>query len=276
VPDHVAATDTAVRGAGEAPRAATPRSRIVIEGAQKSFAGRRVVDIDHLVLGDHPVEGLIGPNGAGKTTFMRLVMGSLPLDAGRVWLETPDRDRIQLSRLPAHRIARHRVVKTNQVITDFDGLTILDSLLLAVTSASHERPFRLWGERALHRAHRHEIDRYLDHFSIRDPHRLALSAGEKKLVDIVRCLLLRPAVLLLDEPTAGLTGEMTQRVMSAVRDLADEGAAVVIIEHDLDVIWNLSAQVTFMAEGRVLLQGDPAEIRKNTTVIESYLGQGHV
>jgi ABC-type branched-subunit amino acid transport system ATPase component len=92
----------------------------------------------------------------------------------------------------------------------------------------------------------------------------------------MRCLLLKPSVLLLDEPTAGLPGEVTQRVMDAVADLAARGTTVVIIEHDLDVIWSLCSQVTFMAEGRVALRGEPAVIREHATVVESYLGQGHV
>lgn len=251
------------------------RATLVIKDAKKSFAGRTVVDVDSLVLGQHPIEGLIGPNGAGKTTLMRLIMGSLPLDSGTIMLSRPGRD-IQLSGEPAHKVARHGVVKTNQVITDFASLTILDSLLLAVTEPRRERPWRLGGERATYREHREQIQHYLDHFGLDQPKRLALSAGEKKLVDIIRCLLLEPAVLLLDEPTAGLPGEVTEKVMSAVAGLADRGTAVVIIEHDLDVIWNLCSQVTFMAEGHVLLQGEPAEIRAHKTVIENYLGAGHV
>lgn len=251
------------------------RARLVLRDVTKSFSGRTVVDVDELVLGEHPVEGLIGPNGAGKTTLMRLITGSLPLDSGEIVLERPGQDPLRISGLPAHQVARCGVVKTNQVITDFDNLTILDSLLLAVTPSYRERFFRLGGDRAVYAQNRERIELMLEHFDLRDPHRLALSAGEKKLVDIIRCLLLEPDVLLLDEPTAGLPTEMTERVMSAVAALAERGAAVVIIEHDLDVIWSLSSQVTFMAEGRVMLQDAPAAIREHATVIESYLGQGH-
>jgi len=242
----------------------------------KSFSGRTVVDVESLSLGDHPIEGLIGPNGAGKTTLMRLIMGSLKADTGQIRLEREGQRDIELSRLPAHRIAQSGVVKTNQVITDFEGLTILDSLLLSVTPARREFPLHLVGERATYEEHRAEIERQLDHFGLENTRRLALSAGEKKLVDIIRCLLLRPAVLLLDEPTAGLPGEVTQKVMDAVAALDADGTTVVIIEHDLDVIWNLCTQVTFMAEGRVMLRGEPSDIREHKTVVESYLGQGHV
>jgi ABC-type branched-subunit amino acid transport system ATPase component len=251
------------------------RPSLAITGVTKSFSGRRVVDVDDLDLGAHPVEGVIGPNGAGKTTLMRLIMGSLRADSGTVRLRRVGASDVELTNLPAHRIARAGVVKTNQVVTDFEGLTILDSLLLAVTPRRREHPVRLGGERSTYRDHEDEICRYLDHFGLDQTRRLALSAGEKKLVDIIRCLLLRPAVLLLDEPTAGLPRDVTHKVMDVVAELAASGTTVVIIEHDLDVVWNLCSNVTFMAEGRVALRGSPADIRQHSTVIESYLGQGH-
>jgi ABC-type branched-subunit amino acid transport system ATPase component len=103
-----------------------------------------------------------------------------------------------------------------------------------------------------------------------------MSAGEKKLLDIVRCLLLKPRFLMLDEPTAGLPDELTVKVMERVRSLAGSGTAVVIVEHDLNVIWNLCDEVHFMAEGSVILRGTPEVIRQHRTVVEKYLGEGHV
>ncbi len=103
-----------------------------------------------------------------------------------------------------------------------------------------------------------------------------MSAGEKKLLDIVRCLLLKPTFLLLDEPTAGLPDDLTEKVMAVVRDLAAAGTTVVIVEHDLNVIWNLCDTVHFMAEGSVILAGAPQSIREHRTVVEKYLGEGHV
>ena len=252
------------------------RARLHVTGVTKSFSGRTVVDVEDLTLGDHAIEGLIGPNGAGKTTLMRLITGSLRADSGRIRLTRDGQREVELSRLSPHKVARSGVVKTNQVVTDFDGLTILDSLLLSVTPSRRENPLRLIGERAAYEEHRAEIESQLAHFGLDNTRRLAQSAGEKKLVDIIRCLLLKPALLLLDEPTAGLPSDVTDKVMESVADLAAGGTAVVIIEHDLDVIWNLCEQVTFMAEGHVVLRGAPAEIREHKTVIESYLGQGHV
>jgi ABC-type branched-subunit amino acid transport system ATPase component len=263
--------------ASEAAAVAAPaRPQIHVRGAVKSFAGRVVVDVDDLVLGRRPVEGLIGPNGAGKTTLMRMIMHSIPLDRGRVSLVTPDASELTLSELPTDQMARHRVVKSNQVIMDFDKLTIWDSLLLAVTEARYEQPQRVFSETSVFERHEGEMREYLDRFGFADPTAFALSAGEKKLLDIVRCLLLKPRFLLLDEPTAGLPDDVTGNVMDVVRELAASGTSVVIVEHDLNVIWNLCDEVHFMAEGSVVLTGDPQSIREHHTVVEKYLGEGHV
>jgi ABC-type branched-subunit amino acid transport system ATPase component len=254
------------------------RPQIKVEKAVKSFSGRVVVDVDELVLGDQPIEGLIGPNGAGKTTLMRMIMHSTPLDQGTVTLYPAgmNGESVVLSALPTHRMARHGVVKSNQVIMDFDKLTILDSLLLAVAKHKYEQPHRIFEEKSVYADNVERIQELLEFFSFGDPTQFAGSAGEKKLLDIVRCLLLEPKFLLLDEPTAGLPEDLTEKVMQLIRDLAATGTAVVIVEHDLNVIWNLSNEVHFMAEGNVVMRGSPQEIRENKTVIEKYLGEGHV
>jgi ABC-type branched-subunit amino acid transport system ATPase component len=234
-----------------------------------------VVDVDELVLGDRPIEGLIGPNGAGKTTLMRMIMHSIPLDRGRISVVSPG-GAVVLSDLPAYELARHGVVKSNQVIMDFERLTIWDSLLLAATEDGYEHPHRIFGEGENFARHEEAIRGYLEHFGFADPMSFAKSAGEKKLLDIVRCLLLEPKFLLLDEPTAGLPEDLTEKVMDVIKDLAARGTSVVIVEHDLNVIWSLCEQVSFMAEGKVVLKGDPRTIREHRTVVEKYLGEGHV
>jgi len=203
-------------------------------------------------------------------------MHSTPLDRGQISLVPPGGREVTLSSLPAHRMARHGVVKSNQVIMDFDKLTIWDSLLLAVAEHRYEQPHRIFSERTVFEGHEDETRRHLDYFGFADPTAFAMSAGEKKLLDIVRCLLLRPRFLLLDEPTAGLPDDLTEKVMAVIRDLAAAGTSVVIVEHDLNVIWNLCDEVLFMAEGSVILRGDPQSIRENRTVVEKYLGEGHV
>ena len=257
--------------------AATPMTRpqIRVDGVAKSYSGRVVVDVDDLVLGDVPIEGLIGPNGAGKTTLMRMIVHAVPLDRGQISLLS-DAGTVVLSNLPTDRIARRGVVKSNQVIMDFERLTILDSLLLAATGTNYEQPHHIFSERAVFEQHRDEIRRQLDYFGFGHPTAFAKSAGEKKLLDIVRCLIAKPRFLLLDEPTAGLPEDVTAKVVASIRDVAEAGTAVVIVAHDLNVIWNLCDEVHFMAEGRVLLRGAPRTIREHRTIVEKYLGEGHV
>lgn len=254
------------------------RPRIRLENVVKSFNGRVVVDVEDLVLGDHPIEGLIGPNGAGKTTLMRMIMHSTSLDQGTVTLlpEGPGSEEIVLSRMPTHQMARHGVVKTNQVIMDFEKLTILDSLLLSVAHSRDEQPYRIFNEADVYERRVEETRMYLKRFGLTDPHGYARSAGEKKLLDIIRCLLLEPRVLLLDEPTAGLPDDMRNRMTDVIKEKsAADGMSVVVVEHDLEVVWTLSEFVHFMAEGSVILQGDPEWIRKHETVVEKYLGAEH-
>jgi len=244
----------------------------------KSYDGRVVVDVPDLTLGAHPIEGLIGPNGAGKTTLLRMIMHAISLDQGRVTLSPNGKgSEVVLSDLPTSRMADHGVVKTNQVITDFEQLTILDSMLLAIARTSDERAYRIYREQGLYDETIGEIQWYLDRFEFEDPYGFANSAGEKKLLDIIRCLLLKPRVLLLDEPTAGLPDDIRDQLMALIKEKAsEENMAVVVVEHDLHVIWTMSDYVHFMAEGNVMLQGEPTYIREHETVIEQYLGGGHV
>ncbi|MDJ0665382.1 MAG: ATP-binding cassette domain-containing protein [Acidimicrobiia bacterium] len=261
----------------ETQQATVTRPQIRVQNAVKSFSGRVVVDIDDLMLGDQPIEGLIGPNGAGKTTLMRMIMHSTPLDSGTITLFNANGGGdVVISNLPTHWMAPHGLVKSNQVIMDFDNLTILDSMLLAVSTARYEKPYRIFDEPRLYADSVERMNEYMEYFDLGDPMRIAGSAGEKKLLDIIRCLLLEPKFLMLDEPTAGLPEEVTEKVVGLIRKLADEGTSVVIVEHDLNVIWNLCDEVHFMAEGSVVLHGSPEEIRQNSTVVEKYLGEGHV
>ena len=274
------AADTRDTASAGEPTAAGNASRpsVHVQGATKSFSGRVVVDVDDLTLGTHPIEGLIGPNGAGKTTLLRMIMHSISLDQGTITLSSDDNGGpVVLSNLSASRMAHYGVVKTNQVITDFEQLTILDSMLLSEAKKSDERAYQMYREQGLYDNHIDEIQWYLDEFDFEDPYGFAGSAGEKKLLDVIRCLLLKPRVLLLDEPTAGLPDDIRDQLMELIKQKAtDENMSVVVVEHDLHVIWSMCEYVHFMAEGSVVLQGEPAYIREHETVIEQYLGSGHV
>lgn len=248
---------------------------VVLSNVSKSFGGRTVVDIPAMRIGEHGIEGLIGPNGAGKTTLLKLMTGAVAMDAGTIRYLPGSGSAFQVSSdVGPATLADAGLAKTSQIIADFESLTIIESLLLACTPPEFERFYRIgMSERALRAELQPRIAFYLDYFEIEEPDRYARSAGEKKLVDIIRCLLTSPRLLLLDEPTAGLTDRQRHQVKALLRQKAEEGEmSVLIIEHDLDLIWEICDFIHFMAEGQVLVQGMPEEVRLHDTVIGKYLG----
>lgn len=250
--------------------------KLRIKNVAKSFSGRTVVDVADLTLGTHGIEGLIGPNGAGKTTLMNLITHRLRMDHGQV-VYYPNGEEVDITTMSMDEIARLGIVKTNQIIQDFESLSIRDSLLLSLSTPKYERFFQIFSEDKLREETKEEIDEYLEYFHFDDPDGHALSAGEKKLLDIIRCLALKPKFLLMDEPTAGLPEDQTIKVMDLMKKKTqEEDMSILIVEHDLDLIWNVSELVYFMAEGEILLKGTPEEIRKDRTVAVKYMGVSHV
>ena len=240
----------------------------------KRFGGRKVVDVKDLTLGAHGIEGLIGPNGAGKTTLINLITHKLKMDTGQV-LYCPGGNELDISKKSFDEIARLGMVRTNQIIQDFQSLTIRDSLLLSLATPKYETFYNIFSEKKLLKSAQQEIEKYLDYFHFENPDGHALSAGEKKLLDIIRCLLLKPKFLLMDEPTTGLPQDQTDLVITLMRKkTVEEGMSILIVEHNLDLIWGVSENVYFMAEGEILIQGTPDEVRKNQTVVKKYMGEG--
>jgi len=249
--------------------------KLHLKNVIKRFGGRKVVDVRDLAFGTHGIEGLIGPNGAGKTTLINLITRKISMDCGQV-IFYPGSEEIDISNKSLDEIARLGLVRTNQVIQDFESLSIRDSLLLSLATSKYEKFYDVFKEGELRESTKQEIEEYLAFFHFADPEGHALSAGEKKLLDLVRCLLLKPKFLLLDEPTTGLPQDQTDKVIAMMRKkTAEEGMSIVIVEHDLDLIWGVSEIVHFMAEGEILFQGPPDEIRSNQTVINKYMGENY-
>ncbi len=244
---------------------------LAVEGLTKDFGGLRAVD--HLTLTVAPGErrAIIGPNGAGKTTFFNILTGLLLPSAGRITLLGRD-----VTRLLPHRRARLGLARTFQITTLFPHLTVLESVLLAVQASDRVRF-------TLHRpvtAYRHLFDRaetllgewgLLDRRAVVTRH---LSYGEQRQVEIVLAVAGTPTVLLLDEPTAGLSPAETASVATMIRHLPRE-ITILLIEHDMDVAFDLADRVTVLFQGRILAQGTTEEIRTNPAVREIYLGVDH-
>lgn len=243
------------------------------ENLSKAYHSHPVVNLPTTAFGEFGIEGLIGPNGAGKSTLMGLLTRRIAPTSGTIMLEDEDGGAQKLNGLKSFEVARLGLVKTNQRITGFDSLKIRDSLRLAATSHELETIRGVIEDDPITDEIEAEIDLYLDQFSFADPDGYALSGGEKKLLDILRCLIVKPRLLLMDEPTAGLPDDVTQAVMELVTAKVKEGEMkVVIVEHDLDLIWSFCEYVHFLAEGEMLFQGTPSQVKKNRLVAEKYMG----
>lgn len=250
-----------------------PEKKLHLKNVMKSFGGKKVVDVKDLTLGSHSIEGLIGPNGAGKTTLINLITHKLKMDRGQVFYYPNGRE-VDISNKSLDEIARLGIVRTNQIIQDFQSLSIKDSLLLSLSTPKYEKFYKIFSESELEKEAEEEIEKYLDYFHFENPEGHALSAGEKKLLDIIRCLLLKPKFLLMDEPTGGLPQDQTEKVRDLMKKkTSEEDMSILIVAHDLDLIWDVSESVCFMAEGKILIQGCPEEIRKNKTVAKKYMGE---
>ena len=246
--------------------------KLHMRGLTKSYHVHPVLNVQEATLGTHGLEGLIGPNGAGKSTMMGLLTRRISATTGTIELEQDD-IKTSLNPLQSHQVARMGLVKTNQRIQGFESLTIRDSLRLAATPHDQEGYRGAWRDKQVDDAVEAEIDGYLEQFTFADPDGYAKSGGEKKLLDILRCLILKPRMLLMDEPTAGLPDELTQQVMKLVGEKVKAGEMTVVIgEHDLDLIWKYCSYVHFLSVGEILFHGTPDDVKKNRVVAEKYMG----
>ncbi len=238
----------------------------------KAYHAHPVLNVKEASLGTHGIEGLIGPNGAGKSTLMGLLTRRIKPSTGTIKLEDGEVTH-RLNLIRSHQVANLGLVKTNQRIQGFSSLTIRDNLRLAATSTIDETYRGVLDDDQVDEAIEAEIDGYLSQFSFADPDGFAKSGGEKKLLDILRCLILKPRMLLMDEPTAGLPDDITKEVMDLVGAKVEAGdMTVVIVEHDLDLIWKYCSYVHFLSEGEILFHGTPDDVKNNRVVAEKYMG----
>jgi branched-chain amino acid transport system ATP-binding protein len=241
---------------------------LVVEQLTKRFGGLLALSGVGLSIESGERRAIIGPNGAGKTTFFNLITGTLPPSSGRILLFGQD-----VTHMPTHHRARLGLARTFQITTLFPNLSVLDNVLLAVQSLDPAR-FVLHRSRT---AYPHLLSRgraLLEQWGLAEQASTrvrALSYGEQRQVELILALAGAPKLLLLDEPTAGLSPAETATVSSMIKALSRE-MAILIIEHDMDVAFELADRITVLHQGRVLAEGSGEEIRKNPEVAEIYLG----
>jgi len=252
-----------------------PDPVVCIDVVRRSFGGLHAVDVDHLEIQRHTVTSLIGPNGAGKTTLFNVLTGFDKPDEGEWHLNGGP-----LVGIPAHQVARRGMVRTFQLTRSLARLTVMENMLVAAKDQRGESLvgalFGGWAStEQANEARAHELlEKYdLDHMS--NEYAGSLSGGQRKLLEIARALMVDPEVIMLDEPMAGVNPALTQSLLRHITDLRDQGKTVVFIEHDMDVVQEISDWVVVLAQGRVIAEGPPAAIASNEAVIDAYLGRHH-
>ncbi|PKP84660.1 MAG: ABC transporter ATP-binding protein [Alphaproteobacteria bacterium HGW-Alphaproteobacteria-2] len=240
-----------------------------LDGLSIAFGGLRAVDDVSFAVRERAVTTVIGPNGAGKTTLFNLISGALKPQAGRVTLS--GRDVTGLSSAAMHRAG---LARSFQITNLFSEMTVRENLRLAaqvLEPVSHAlRPLRRRGRAA------DKVEALIDRFSldakVHEPAG-ALSHGEQRRLEIAMCLASEPQILMLDEPTQGMSHADTADTGQLIRDLARE-VTILLIEHDIGLVMELSDHVVVMHQGRKLAEGGPAAIRADPQVQAAYFGQG--
>jgi len=233
----------------------------------RSFGSLTAVNSVSLTVRRGELRSIIGPNGAGKTTFFRLVSGEMEPSSGRVMFKDAD-----ITGLPQHRVVRLGIAKSYQITNIFPHLSVLENVRVAVQG--YARSFNFWSRADALVGVRARADEILASVGLAPrAERLAahLSHGEKRHLEIGIALTSDPALLLLDEPTAGMSPEETDETMVLIRELA-KGRTVVLVEHKMKLVMGISDRVTVLHQGSVLADGTPDEIRSNRLVQETYLG----
>jgi branched-chain amino acid transport system ATP-binding protein len=239
-----------------------------IEGLTKRFGGLTAVDNLSYTLAGGRVHAIIGPNGAGKTTLFNLISGLITPDAGHIFFGGRD-----ITGLKPHEISRLGIKRTLQIKSVFPRLSVADNLWITA-QAEHRflHPFR---SAADDRRIAAKVERTLDRIGLTDLARRAagtLSYGDVALLEIGMALISEPRLLLLDEPTCGMSPAETDRAVENIRALA-RSIDIVIIEHDMEVVFEIAADITVMAQGAILASGTPQEIAADERVREAYLGR---
>jgi branched-chain amino acid transport system ATP-binding protein len=246
-------------------------------GVVKRFGGIRAVDGATLDVAEGSITALIGPNGAGKTTFFNVITGFHRPDGGNAVFE----GRRVLGR-PSYAIARLGMVRTFQITKALARMPVIDNMMLAAPDQPGERlrnvVFSPGSVRRRETTVREEAMELLEIFNLErlaDDYAGTLSGGQRKLLELARALMTRPRFLLLDEPMAGINPTLGRRLLDHIKRLrAEQGVTFLFIEHDMEVVMNHSDRVIVMAEGRVIAEGEPHEVRRDKAVIDAYLGTG--
>lgn len=258
------------------PGVAKPDAVLVADGVVRRFGGLTAVDVTHVEFQRGAITALIGPNGAGKSTFFNLLTGFDRPDAGS-WTYNG----AAVNRVAPYKLARKGLVRTFQLTKSLSRMTVMDNMRLGASGQTGEvmiasiLPFtwkaqeRAISERAMTLLERFNLAAKADDFAG------SLSGGQRKLLEMARALMLQPQLVMLDEPMAGVNPALKQSLLDHIRDIREEGTTVVFVEHDMDMVRDVSDWVVVMAQGQIIAEGTPSTVMGNQRVIDAYLGAHH-
>lgn len=237
-----------------------------VEQLNKSFGGIHAVQNCTFDIQEGQITALIGPNGAGKTTAFNLISGVIQPDSGHIRF-----DGQEIQNLPTHQITRRGITRTFQISRNLQDMTVLENM--AVSS-----PVVGWRGLFQKSILPHERERAMELLDFVGLTKLAytetrsLSYGQRKLLDFASTLMAKPKLIMLDEPAGGVNPALLEEIMEHIQKLNQEGMTFLIVEHNMDLVMNISDQVVVMAYGEILAKGTPDEIQNNPAVLEAYLG----
>ncbi len=240
-----------------------------IANLSKNFSGLNVLHQISLEIRAGEFHAVIGPNGAGKSTLFNVITGLYKPSEGRIWFNAQD-----ITGLPVHKIARLGLSRSFQIMSIFPKMTLYENIQNAVISKYNQR---LNWTSFLHNSKeiRKETERIISMFNmgpIQDEPAATLSYGLQRELELALALVPNPVLMLLDEPTAGMDIEETRRIVEVIQRVA-KGLTLLIVEHDMDVVFALASRITVLVRGEVLCTGSPEEIRQSEAVRKAYLGR---
>jgi branched-chain amino acid transport system ATP-binding protein len=283
-----AALRAKLRTVPQEPGSAKPQPILAVDNVVRRFGGMTAVDVDHLEVQRGAITALIGPNGAGKTTFFNLITGfdrpssAKPRVGGGQGPFASWRFKGEsLGATSAFRVARTGMVRTFQLTKALSAMTVMDNMLLGAKDQPGEhmlaalaRP--VWRKRETEI--RSKAKDLLARFKLdtkETDYAGSLSGGQRKLLEMARALMSDPAMIMLDEPMAGVNPALTQSLLGHIQDLRDQGTSVLFVEHDMHMVRHISDWVVVMAEGRIVAEGPPEQVMQHQAVVDAYLGSHH-
>ena len=253
-----------------------PDPILIADKITRQFGGLTAVNVDHVEIQRGSITALIGPNGAGKTTFFNLLTGYDSPNSG-TWSFNGK----ALNGIPPHKVARLGMVRTFQLTKALYRLTVMENMLLGARAQKGESVLLSvfpWIWRAQEAQIQVKATSILTKFKLlekQDDFAAALSGGQRKLLEMARALMVEPEMVMLDEPMAGVNPALKQSLLEHIKDLRNEGKTVLFVEHDMDMVHEISDWVIVMAQGQIIAEGTPASVMGNSQVIEAYLGAHH-